>query len=56
MRVEHDSHTLLIHLSDKSGRGWTTIAVDRETRSWAVAQGAPQGGTAREAYDALYGV
>ena len=55
LRVEHDAHTLLIHLSDESGRGWTTIAVDRQTRSWAVAQGATQGATAREAHDDLYG-
>ena len=54
LRVEHDAHTLLIHLSDEDGAGWTTIAVDRETRSWAVAQGERQADTARRAYDALY--
>jgi hypothetical protein len=31
IRVEHDAHTLLIHLSE-DGDGWTTVAVDRETR------------------------
>ena len=55
LRVEHDRYTLLIHLSDEDGAGWTTIAVDRDTREWAVAQGSPQAETARNAYDALYG-
>ena len=54
LRVEHDSHTLLIHLSDEDGDGWTTIAVDRATRQWAVAQGFRQTDTAREAYKRLY--
>ena len=54
LRVEHDAHTLLVHLSDEDGAGWTTIAVDRQTRSWAVAQGERQADTARRAYDALY--
>jgi hypothetical protein len=52
--VEHDGHTLLIHLGDEDGKGWTTIAVDRETRRWAVAQDRVQSGTARDAYDRLY--
>ncbi|MGB9112150.1 MAG: hypothetical protein WCF24_05420 [Acidimicrobiales bacterium] len=55
LRVEHNRDTLLIHLSDEGGPGWTTIAVDRSTRMWAVAQGAIQAATAREAYEALYG-
>jgi len=54
LRVEHDAHTLLIHLSDEDGDGWTTIAVDRATRQWAVAQGTLQTGTARAAYERLY--
>ena len=54
LRVEHDGHTLLIHLSDEDGTGWTTIAVDRRTRSWAVAQDERQADAARRAYDALY--
>ena len=41
-RVEHDAATLLVHLSGEDGDGWTTLAVDRETRSWAVAQAATQ--------------
>ena len=56
LRVEHDSRTLLIHLSDEDGTGWTTIAVDRVTRRWAVAQGARQVTTARDAYDNLAGL
>jgi len=41
LRVEHDAHTFsstLIQLSDEDGDGRTTIAVDRATREWAVAQ------------------
>ena len=55
LRVEHDPSTLLIHLSDEDGGGWTTIAIDRATRQWAVAQDRRQSDTARSAYDALYG-
>jgi hypothetical protein len=54
LRVEHDQNTLLIHLSDEDGDGWTTIAVDRPTRQWAVAQGARQSDTASTAYESLY--
>ncbi len=55
LRVEHDPSTLLIHLSDEEGGGWTTIAVDRATRQWAVAQGARQSDATRGAYEGLYG-
>jgi hypothetical protein len=55
LRVEHDDHTLLIHLSGEDGDGWTTIAVDRATRRWAVAEGRRQAAAARDAYEALYG-
>jgi hypothetical protein len=55
LRVEHDAHTLLIHLSGEDGEGWTAIAVDRETRRWAVAQERRQATAAREAYERLYG-
>lgn len=55
LRVEHDAHTLLIHLSDEDGAGWTTIAVDRPTRQCAVAQNPRQADAARCAYDDLYG-
>jgi hypothetical protein len=53
-RVEHDPATLLVHLSDEDGRGWTTIAVDRATRRWSVAQGRRQSDTSRHAYEDLY--
>lgn len=55
LRVEHDAHTLLIHLSDEDGAGWTTIGLDRATRRWAVAQDDRQSDTARRAYEELYG-
>jgi uncharacterized protein (DUF2249 family) len=54
LRVEHDAHTLLIHLSDEDGHGWTTVAVDRGTRRWAVAQDRRQSAAAARAYDGLY--
>lgn len=53
LRVEHDRHTLLVHLSDEEGGGWTVLAVDRATREWAVAQGRTQKGTAEQAYGEL---
>ena len=55
LRVEHDRNTLLIHLSDEDGSGWTTIAIDRATRAWAVTHGSKQTDTARDAYESLYG-
>jgi hypothetical protein len=54
LRVEHDAHTLLIHLSDEDGPGWTVIAVERATRRTAIAQGRTQSGTAQLAYRRLY--
>ena len=54
LRVEHDARTLLIHLSNEDGRGWTTVAVDRGTRQWEVAQCRRQSDAARRAYDGLY--
>lgn len=54
LRVEHDAHTLLVHLSDEDGGAWTTIAIDRQTRRVAVAHGRRQADTARQAYDSLY--
>jgi hypothetical protein len=55
LRVEHDNRTLLIHLSGEDGDGWTTFAVDRATRRFAVAQGRRQSDTARDAHEALHG-
>lgn len=54
LRVEHDAKTLLIHLSDEDGGGWTVFAVDRASRRWAVAQGRRQLDAATEAYSRLY--
>jgi hypothetical protein len=54
LRVVHDGRTLLIHLSDEDGAGWTVLAVDRETRSHAVAQGRRQMDAAQAAYEELY--
>jgi hypothetical protein len=53
LRVEHDAKTLLIHLSDEDGGGWTVFAVDRASREWAVAQGRVQQTTAEDAYNRL---
>jgi hypothetical protein len=44
----------LIHLSDEDGPGWTTLAVDRATRQWAVAQCRRQADAASQAYGTLY--
>jgi catechol 2,3-dioxygenase-like lactoylglutathione lyase family enzyme len=54
LRVEHDRGTLLVHLSDEDGRGWTVLAVDRETREWAVAQARRQLDAVHAAYAQLY--
>lgn len=54
LRVEHDAHTLLIHLSDEDGTGWTAVAVDRATRQRAVAQHPRQVDAACGACNALY--
>jgi hypothetical protein len=54
VRVEHNKHTLLIHVSNEDGGGWTTIAMDRPSREWAVAQRARQVDAARAAYGQLY--
>jgi catechol 2,3-dioxygenase-like lactoylglutathione lyase family enzyme len=54
LRVEHNRDTLLVHLSDEDGKGWTVLAVDRASRDWAVAQGLRQTETAEEAYERLY--
>jgi catechol 2,3-dioxygenase-like lactoylglutathione lyase family enzyme len=54
LRVEHNRDTLLVHLSDEDGTGWTTLAVDRATRRWAVAQARRQRDAAEEAYARVY--
>ena len=55
LRVEHDRDTLLVHLSDEDGPGWTVLAVDRASRRWAVAQARRQADAALDAYGRLYG-
>jgi catechol 2,3-dioxygenase-like lactoylglutathione lyase family enzyme len=54
LRVEHNRDTLLVHLSDEDGKGWTVLAVDRATRDWAVAQALRQQEAAEEAFERLY--
>ena len=54
LRVEHNRDTLLVHLSDEGGKGWTVLAVDRATRCWAVAQALRQIDAAEAAYTRLY--
>src|SRR4029450_13536129 len=53
LRVEHDRATLLVHLSDEDGAGWTVMAVDRATRRWSVAQARPQIHAAQDAIPPL---
>ncbi len=54
IRVEHNKHTLLLHISNEDGRGWTTVAIDRSSREWAVAQRARQVEAAQAACKQLY--
>ena len=54
LRVEHNRDTILIHLSDEDGKGWTTIAVDRATRDTAVASARRQVDAAEQAFERLY--
>jgi hypothetical protein len=54
-RVEHNRDTILVHLSDEDGDGWTVLAVDRATRRYAVAQAPRQLDAARDAFEQLYG-
>ena len=54
LRVEHNRDTLLVHLSDEDGKGWTVLAVDRATRRCVVAQGLRQMDAVNDAYERLY--
>jgi hypothetical protein len=54
VRVEHNRNTLLVHLSDEGGQGWTVMAVDRATRRYAVAQARRQVDAAEAAFEQLY--
>jgi len=56
VRVEHDNHTLLVHISDEDGGGWTTVALDRVTRAWSTAQRDTQLSAATAAHTALYDI
>lgn len=54
VRVEHNRDTLLIHISGEEGHGWTTLAIDRATREWSIAQRPRQMDAAEAAYGKLY--
>jgi hypothetical protein len=54
VRVEHNTNTLLIHISGEDGHGWTTLAIDRATREWSIAQRHRQLDAAKAAYANLY--
>ena len=56
VRVEHNKDTLLVHISGENGHGWTTLAIDRVTREWSIAQRVRQSESAQAAYSNLYGV
>jgi hypothetical protein len=53
-RVVQSQNTLLIQVSDEDGSGWTVLAIDRESRQWAVAQRKRQMDAAQAAYEILY--
>ena len=53
-RVEHNKDTLLVHVSGEDGHGWTTLAIDRRTREWSIAQRPRQSDAASAAYSGLY--
>lgn len=54
VRVEHNKDTLLIHISGEHGPGWTTLAIDRITREWSIAQRQHQSEAVKAAYGNLY--
>ena len=54
VRVEHNRDTLLVHISDENGQGWTSIAIDRATREWSIAQRRRQLDAAQAAVGKLY--
>jgi hypothetical protein len=54
LRVEHNRSTLLLHLSDEDGQGWTVFGVDRATRRTVVARAARQLDAAKDAFNQLY--
>ena len=54
VRVEHNRDTLLVHISGEEGHGWTTLAIDRATREWSIAQRRRQSDAAKAAFSMLY--
>src|SRR5688572_25166211 len=54
VRVEHNKDTLLVHISGEDGQGWTTVAIDRPTREWSIAQRRRQSDAVKAAYANLY--
>ena len=56
VRVEHNKDTLLVHISNEDGKGWTTLALDRGTREWSIAQRRRQMEAAQAAFSHLYAV
>ena len=54
VRVEHNRDTLLVHIAGEDGEGWTTVAIDRATREWSIAQRPHQLAAAQSAYAQLY--
>jgi hypothetical protein len=54
LRVEHNRDTLLIELSGETGQGWLVLAVDRDSRRWAVGESRRKLDASREAFELLY--
>jgi hypothetical protein len=54
VRVEHDDHTLLIHLSGEDGDGWTTWPSTGRPGNGRSCRTDGRIDTAREAYEQLY--
>jgi hypothetical protein len=54
VRVVHNADTLLVHVSGEDGIGWTTLAIDRKTREWSIAQRGRQMDSAQAAFENLY--
>lgn len=54
VRVEYNKDTLLVHVSGEEGHGWTTLALDRATREWSIAQRPRQLDAAQAACANLY--
>jgi hypothetical protein len=54
VKVTHNPSRLLVHISDDDGKGWTTVAINRNTREWAIAQRTRQLNSAETAYELLY--